>query len=269
METTQEWRLKGHAEQSFWQWVASWAVAIRKPSDLGYDDGDYALPPLRIHKEIIPVDQSIAFAAGVLFASEAATLSEQRDARRASLIKRVERCAEIVNGDDRPAVVWCDLNAEGDALESAIPDAVQVAGADSDDEKERRLDAFATGKSRVIITKPSVAGFGMNWQHASRVVFCGVSNSWEQFYQAIRRCYRFGQQNPVDVHIVASEAETRVIDTLARKQADADTMAAAMVEAMSETVMRDMRATTRTTDTYQPTRAMYVPRWLTENSEGA
>lgn len=268
-ETTQEWRLKGHAERAFWEWVASWAVSIRKPSDLGYEDAGYDLPPLRVHNVTIETDQKQAFAAGVLFASEAVTLADQRHARRASMGNRVVRCAEIANATEAAAVVWCDLNAEGDALEYAIPGCVQVAGADADDDKERKLDEFATGAARVIVTKPSVAGFGMNWQHASTVVFCGVSNSWEQFYQAIRRCYRFGQTRPVDVYVVASDAEGRVVETLARKQGAADEMARAMVAAMATVTMREIGKTGRTVDAYRPSRAMQVPAWVRTDMEAA
>lgn len=268
-ETTQEWRLKGHAETAFWQWVASWAVSLRKPSDIGYEDGAYELPPLRMHTHTVPVDQRHAFAAGVLFADAAATLSEQRDVRKETIPTRVEVAANIVAKADGSCVVWCDLNAEGDALEKAIPDAVQVAGADDDDEKERKLDAFALGQARVIVTKPSVAGFGMNWQHAATMVFCGLSNSFEQFYQSIRRSYRFGQTRPVDVHVVTSDLDGRIVENLARKQADAVRMGDAMVAAMAETVKRAIGATGRTADAYEPRTPMEIPQWLVSDSEAA
>lgn len=266
-ETTQEWRLKGHAEKAFWEWVASWAVAIRKPSDLGYEDGDYALPPLRMHSHQVPVDQRKAFALGMLFAADAASLSEQRDSRKETIGARIELSADLVRKADGPVVVWCDLNAEGDALERAIPDCVQVAGADSDDEKERKLNDFAEGRARVIVTKPSVAGFGMNWQHAATQVFCGLSNSFEQFYQSIRRSYRFGQTRPVDVHVVTSEVDGRIVENLARKQADAARMGDAMVSAMADVTKRDIGATTRTVDKYHAHEPMRVPAWIQSNQE--
>jgi superfamily II DNA or RNA helicase len=266
-ETTQEWRLKGHAEKAFWEWVASWAVSLRKPSDLGYEDGAYALPPLRMHSHAVAVNQRRAFDAGVLFADAAATLSEQRDVRKETIGARVELCADLVRKADGPVVVWCDLNAEGDALERAVPDCVQVAGADDDDEKEAKLDAFATGGARVIVTKPSVAGFGMNWQHAATQVFCGLSNSFEQFYQSIRRSYRFGQTRPVDVHVVTSELDGRIVENLARKQADAQRMGDAMVAAMAETVKKAIGATTRTIDKYEAREPMKIAPWVVSNEE--
>lgn len=268
-ETTQEWRLKGHAEKAFWEWVASWAVSLRRPSDLGYEDGDYALPPLRMHSHAVPVDQRRAFDAGVLFADAAATLSEQRDVRKETIAARVEVCADLVRKADGAVVVWCDLNAEGDALERAIPDCVQVAGADDDDDKERKLDDFAEGRARVVVTKPSVAGFGMNWQHAATQVFCGLSNSFEQFYQSIRRSYRFGQTMPVDVHVVTTDLDGRIVENLARKHADAQRMGDAMVSAMAETVKKAIGATTRTIDTYDAREPMRVPAWIHTDSEAA
>lgn len=266
-ETTQEWRLKGHAEKSFWEWVASWATSLRKPSDLGYEDGDYALPPLNMHSHTVTVDQRRAFDVGMLFASEARSLTDQRDARRETLAQRVDECARVVRAADGPVVVWCDLNAEGDALEKAIPDCVQVAGADSDDDKERKLDDFAEGRARVIVTKPSVAGFGMNWQHAATQVFCGVTNSFEQFYQSIRRSYRFGQTRPVDVHVVTSDVDGRIVENLARKQADAAHMSTSMVAAMAEVTKREIGATTRTVDAYRAHETMRVPSWVHTDSE--
>jgi superfamily II DNA or RNA helicase len=266
-ETSQEWRLKGHAETAFWRWVASWAVAVRRPSDLGYDDGAYDLPPLRMHQHETRVDQSTVFATGALFAADAVSLSEQRAVRKATIDARVGRCADIVARAEGPCVVWCDLNAEGDALEASIPDAVQVSGADSDEEKERKLAAFSDGSARVIVTKPSVAGFGLNWQHAHTVVYCGVTHSFEAFYQSVRRCYRFGQTMPVDVHVVTAETEGRILESLNRKQADAAHMGDAMVRAMAEITKSEIKATGRTFTAYQPTAAIRFPQWVRTESE--
>ena len=268
-ETTSEWRLKGHAADAFWSWVASWAIAIRRPSDLGYDDGAYDLPPLHIHRVVLPVDTKQAFASGMLFASEAATLSDQRTARRASLSARVARCVEIANAANGAVVVWCDLNDEGNALEKSIDGSVQVAGANSDDEKEQKIEAFSTGEARVMISKASLTGHGLNWQHAATAVYCGITNSWEALYQSLKRLHRYGQVKPVNAYIVVSEAETRVLDNLTAKQARADEMIAAMVAAMSPTTMRDLRATSRTMDGYETQRRVFVPQWLIENVEAA
>jgi len=237
MTHTGDWRLKGHAQKDFWKWVSSWAITARLPSDIGdYKDDGYILPPLHYHHHVIPASQEEIHASGVLIPEFAKTLSDQRDVRRSTLDARVAKCAEIANALTSPVIAWCDLNTEGDALEKAIPDAVQISGADDDEHKEKALDGFADGMIRVLVTKPSVAGHGLNWQHCHDVIFCGVSNSFERFYQAIRRCYRFGQAHPVNVHIVTSEFEGEIILNLKRKQNDAEAMAAAMVNAVKGTV---------------------------------
>lgn len=160
---TSVWRLKGHARAVFWRWVCSWGALVRRPSDLGFDDSAYALPPLHMHEHIVETDMPTN---GMLFASEALTLSERRVARRTSVDDRVRDCAAIVNADREPWVVWCDLNAEGDALTAAIDGAVQISGADSVEDKEARLADFAAGRIRVLVSKPSICGFGLNWQHS-------------------------------------------------------------------------------------------------------
>lgn len=217
--TTHKWRLKGHAKQDFWRWLASWAVAMRKPSDLGYDDTDYILPGLNFHEHI--VDSSAPD--NMLFALEAQTLSERRGARKESLTRRVELAARLV-GREGPAIVWCDYNDESEALARAIPDGVQVTGSDSPQTKTWALNAFSTGEIRVLISKSSICGFGMNWQHCNRVVFAGLSDSYEQYYQAIRRCWRFGQTQQVDVHLISSNAEGAVRSNIERKEREASLM---------------------------------------------
>lgn len=257
---TQVWRLKGHAEADFWRWVASWAAMVRRPSDLGYSDDGFTLPPLRIHEHIIASDVRVP---GKLFAMAAETLDDQRAARKATLARRVAHVASLVAAEPHePWLVWCELNAEGDALAAAIPGAVQVAGSDSEDAKESRMLGFASGEHRVLITKPSIAGFGMNWQHAARMAFVGLSHSYEQFYQAVRRQWRFGQARQVEVHVVSTDLEEAVLRNIKRKQADHDAMAAAMVEHMGETMRREIRGTSRETAAYEPTKAMRVPEWI-------
>lgn len=237
---TSQWRLKGHAQDAFWQWVCSWAVMIRKPSDLGYDDGAFVLPELRTHEHVVAADTEIARRAGLLFAQDARSLVDQREARKSSLPLRVEECARIVNATPGSWLVWCELNAEGDSLTKSIDGAVQVSGSDSHEDKADKMAAFTEGRTRVLVTKPSVAGFGMNWQHCHQVAFVGLSNSYEQFYQAVRRCWRFGQTMPVECHLVSSDAEGAVMANIQRKEADAVRMAEEMVRHMSEIQQAEM-----------------------------
>ena len=256
---TQTWRLKGHARQVFWQWVCSWGALVRRPSDLGFDDSAYALPPLHVHEHTVETDMPTN---GMLFACEAQTLSERRDARRMSIEDRVRDCAAIVNADRQPWVVWCDLNAEGDALTAAIDGAVQIAGADDVEVKEKRLADFAEGRVRVLVTKPSIAGFGLNWQHCARMAFVGVTDSFESYYQAVRRCWRFGQQRDVHVHVFASSAEGAVVANLKRKERDAMAMAEALSAETRESVIAQVRGAVRETNSYEAGRRVAVPAFL-------
>lgn len=256
---TQTWRLKGHARQQFWRWVSSWGALIRKPSDLGYDDATYALPPLQVHQHTV---ETAAESAGMLFPMEAQTLMERRNARRASLAQRVAACAEMVNVDRQPWVVWCDLNAEGDALRAAIPDAVEIRGSDDADTKERRLIDFAEGRIRVLVSKPSICGFGLNWQHCARMAFVGVTDSYEAYYQAARRCWRFGQSRDVHVHVFSSELEGAVTANLARKERDALAMSEAMSAETHDAVMAAVRGTQRQSNPYNPTCRIELPAFL-------
>lgn len=223
------WRLKGHARDAYWRWVASWSRALRSPADMGYDDEGFDLPPLNV--ETISVDAD-AVSEDRLFAVPVATLADRRQARRESIGERVEIAMQIVNESREPWVVWCDLNAESQALTRAIPDAVEVRGSDHPDTKEERLIAFSAGEARVIVTKPSIAGWGLNWQHCSNVLFVGLSDSYEQYYQAVRRCWRFGQTRPVRVVIVASNREQTVLENVRRKERQAMEMFEEIVEAM-------------------------------------
>ena len=225
------WRLKGHAGGAFWKWVASWARALRSPSDLGYPEDGFKLPPL--HVSTVSVDAD-AVSEDRLFAVPVATMQERRQARRESIPHRVEIVADRVNSTKGPWVVWCDLNDESDALTKAIPDAVEVRGSDDADHKEAALLAFTNGEARVIVTKPSIAGWGLNWQHCSQVMFAGLSDSYEQYYQAVRRCWRYGQKRPVDVTIVASSREQAVLENVRRKEAQAMSMFRDVVEAMRD-----------------------------------
>lgn len=260
---TQKWRLKGHAEQEFWKWMASWAVMLRKPSDLGYPDEGYALPELIQHQHTVAVEYAPSIETGTLFPMEARGLSERIAARRDTVEERVELAAKLTP-DDRPFVWWCNLNSESEALVKAIPGAVEVRGSDSDDAKERKLADFSEGKIRAMITKPSIAGFGMNWQHCADTGFVGLNDSFEQVYQAIRRFWRFGQKRPVNVHFVAAETEGAVVANLKRKERDAERMAASMVLHMADLTSELVRGSARVRPDYNPTMPMTIPSWIRE-----
>jgi hypothetical protein len=259
---TSVWRLKGHARHIFWQWVSQWGAMVRRPSDLGFDDSAYNLQPLHLHEHTVETEMPLN---GMLFAAEAQTLSERRDARRLSIDDRVTDCAAIVNGDAaEPWVVWCDLNAEGDALTKAINGAVQISGADAADVKEQRLADFAAGKFRVLVSKPSICGFGLNWQHSARMAFVGVTDSFESYYQAVRRCWRFGQKRDVHVHVFASSAEGAVVANLKRKERDAQAMAESLSAETRDAVMAEVTGLKRETNTYTAARRVAVPAFLKE-----
>lgn len=232
------WRLKGHAEADFWKWMAAWCIAMRKPSDIGGNDGRFILPPLNVKQIVV---ESTTPQPGFLFAVEAQTLSERRNARRASIDERIEEAARIVaEKPDEPWLVWCDLNVESDALRRAIPDAVEVKGSDSSEHKEQSMLGFSSGDVRVLVTKPSIAGFGMNWQHCANVLFFGLSDSFERYYQAVRRCWRFGQDRPVNAYIVTSDAEGAVVKNIRRKEADANKMFDSIIENMGDMQMESL-----------------------------
>lgn len=257
---TQTWRLKGHARELFWRWVSSWGAMVRSPADLGFDARAYQLPPLRVHEHIVRSPQN---SVGMLFPMEAQTLSERRGARRDSLDARVGACvAQVIAESNEPWVIWCDLNAEGDALTAAIPGAIQVAGADDIDTKEARLYGFVRGDFKLLVTKSSIAGWGSNWQHCARMAFVGVTDSFEAYYQAIRRAWRFGQKRPVDVHIFASEAEGAVVANLRRKERDALTMAEALSAQTREAVRAQVTGTHRQSNPYDAHRRIQSPAWL-------
>jgi hypothetical protein len=257
---TSVWRLKGHARHIFWRWVCKWGALVRTPTDLGFDGSAYELPSLHLHEHTVETEMPLG---GMLFAVEAQTLSERRDARRMSTADRVRDCAAIVNAEiDEPWVVWCDLNAEGDALTKAINGAVQIAGADSPEVKEQRLSDFAAGKFRVLVSKPSICGFGLNWQHSARMAFVGVTDSFEAYYQAVRRCWRFGQKRDVHVHIFASSSEGAVVANLKRKERDALSMAESLGAETRDAVMQEVTGTTRQTNIYNADRRVKVPAFL-------
>lgn len=230
-----KWRFKGHAELPFWQWVTSWARALRKPSDLGYADDNFILPALREVEHLVDVTTAPD---GMLFNLPAIGLKEQRDERRRTIRERCEKASSLV-AHKRPALVWCHLNDEGDMLERLIPDSVQISGKDSDDEKEEKFIGFVKGQIRVLVTKPKIGAWGLNLQHCNHITFF-PSHSYEQYYQGVRRCWRFGQKKPVKVDIVTTEGEKNVMKNLKRKAVDADRMFTNLVAEMnnSQTIDR-------------------------------
>lgn len=224
-----KWRFKPHAERSFWRWLCSWSMAFRRPSDLGFDDGPFQLPPLTVNVDTIEASRPLD---GYLFTMPAATLQEQRLERRATLTARCEAVAMKADTNES-FVAWCHLNDEGDLLEELIPGAKQVSGADSDEEKEEIFEAFRTGELRALVTKPKIGAFGLNWQHCAHMSFF-PSHSYEQYYQAVRRCWRFGQTRPVVVEVITTQGEADVLGNLQRKADAADKMFSEMVEHMHE-----------------------------------
>jgi hypothetical protein len=245
-----QWRFKGHAEDSFWRWVASWARATRKPSDLGFSDEGYDLPEL-IHREHV-VKASKMRDADALFDLPAHGLNEERAEARNTLEERCEKAAEVL-ADADSAVAWCQLNPEGDLLTKLIPGAVQISGSDSPDAKEEKLLGFSSGYIPTLVTKPVIGAWGLNWQHCHRMSFF-PSHSYEQYYQAVRRSWRFGQANAVTVDIVTTEGGGRVLDNLQRKAKQADQMFDALVGHMQDAL--NVRRSTN------HTRELEVPSWL-------
>lgn len=250
MGSSNRWRLKGHAEQAFWRWVCSWARAMRRPSDLGFSDGAFALPPLEEVEHLVDANQ---LAEGMLFALPAAGLQEEREERRRTLRERCEKAAELITARGTGAIAWCDLNDEGDLLTRLIPEAVQVSGADSDDEKEEKLLAFSQGQIKNLVTKQKIAGFGMNWQHCGHMTLF-PTHSYEGYYQMIRRCWRFGRQGAVRADIVTTEGGRGQLRNMQRKAAQADAMFDALVAQM-HTALTIQRA-------QDFTKKQELPAWL-------
>jgi hypothetical protein len=245
-----KWRLKGHAEEPFWRWICSWARAVRNPSDLGFYDNAFILPPLVETQHVV---ESHSLADGYMFALPAVGLKEQREETRRTIKERCEKAADIANQYDGPVLVWCNLNDEGDLLESLISDSVQVSGGDSNKVKEDRLTGFADGKYRVLVTKPKIGAWGLNYQHCNKVVFF-PTHSYEQYYQSIRRCWRFGQKRSVSVDIITTEGGLDVLENLQRKSKQADEMFANLVRNMNNILTIDKSLI--------ETKRAEVPAWM-------
>jgi hypothetical protein len=246
------YRFRGHAEDQFWRWVCSWARVCRRPSDLGYADHDFILPDLREHEHIVVHRKQRP---GMLFAMPAKDLQEQREERRMTIEERCSKAAELCIGNGA-SVLWCHLNKEANRLESLIPDAKQVSGSMPDERKEELLLAFQTGELPILVTKPKIGCFGLNWQHCHNVVTF-PSHSWEQYYQAVRRCLRFGQLHAVDVHMVSTEGEHHVLKNLQRKASQADGMFTSLASHVNDELRLSRSA--------EPTIHQRTPQWLCMN----
>ena len=248
---TSKWRLKRHAEDVFWQWLSSFAVFVDNPKNIGYDIEGYDLPELRIHE--ISVDGEPI--------RESLSLSERREARKESLEQRCKAAAELVNNSDDRWLVWCDLNAEGDRLEEVIGGGRNVEGSDTDAFKSSTMLDFSAGNLKCLISKPKIAGWGMNWQNCHKVIFTGLSDSYEAYYQAVRRCWRFGQEYPVDVYIIISSREGCVKENIERKQTDFLKMQKEMTDLTKEITKKELRSTCRISTPYKPQMIMRLPEW--------
>lgn len=249
---TSKWRLKKHAESIFWQWMASWAVFVDNPNNLGYEVEGFDLPRLNVHELIVDGDEP---------STETLTLTERRRARRESLELRCQAAADLVNSNDEQWLVWCDLNDESKRLHELCEESWEIKGPDKPKYKSETMIDFSNDEIKCLVTKPSIAGFGMNWQNCHNMIFVGLSDSYEQFYQAVRRCWRFGQQHEVNVYIVISAKEGCVKENIERKKLDAKKMQDAMTELTREITKKELKQTFRITTPYDAGVKMMLPRW--------
>lgn len=259
---TSKWRLKGHAESKFWEWVASWAVVITKPSDLGYSDEGFELPKLHMHEIIVESPINAIGDQMSMFAEIAKSLTERRTARRDSMDNRIKAAVELIN--DEQWLVWCDLNAESEMLKHSIDGAVEVKGSDKDAHKVKSALDFSQGNLKYLVSKASIFGFGLNFQSCHNMIFVGLSDSYEQLYQAIRRCWRFGQKEEVNCYIITSEAEGAVKANIARKEEESEKMIAEMVQHTQKILTEEIHGSHRETIEYSPEFEMIIPKWLIE-----
>lgn len=249
---TSKWRLKGHAADVFWQWLAAFSVFVDNPANIGYQVSGYDLPKLNITEIIVDGNEPI---------KESLTLAERREARKESLELRCKKAAELVNSSNEQWLVWCDLNDESARLSELISGSVEVKGSDKTEYKSKSMLSFSDGTVKCLVTKPKIAGFGMNWQNCHNMIFTGLSDSYEQYYQAVRRCWRFGQENPVNVYIIISAKEGCVKENIERKQADFQRMQSEMTELTKEITKKELKRTCRISTPYEPTEEMRLPDW--------
>lgn len=254
---TSKWRLKGHGRKKFFEWLATWSVFISKPSDLGYSDLNHELPKLVFHEHIIESGVTDG-----LFAPIASGLLDRNRARKDSVDARVEEAAMIANGIKDQCLVWCHLNEESQKLLSLINNAVEVTGSDDPEIKAKNMLGFSNESIQKLITKPKIAGFGMNWQSCNSMVFVGLSDSWEQFYQAVRRCWRYGQKRPVHVHIVSADTEGGVLANIKRKEQQNEKLKSEMIAVMKDKTLKEFGKTYQQKAEYKNIEAMEIPSWL-------
>jgi superfamily II DNA or RNA helicase len=260
---TQDWRLKGHAESKFWEWMASWSVMLSNPSDLGYDGEKYNLPKLHQIQHTVAVEYAPNIDTGLLFPIEAQTMGERLSARRATIIDRVKKAADVIKEKpDDVWVIWCNLNDESQMLNDLIPNSVQIVGSMDENKKEKILDDFANGDIKILISKPSLTGFGMNWQHCHNTLFVGLNDSFEQIYQALRRFYRFGQKEEVYAHFIASEIEGAVVSNIKRKEKQALHMMAQMIKHSADMSSKNIKGASRDTLDYIPNEKIILPSFI-------
>lgn len=260
--STQNWRLRGHAEDAFWKWMCTWSVMLRNPSDLGYSNDGYDLPALHQIQHTVGAPYAPNMETGMLFPLQAESMQERIKARRATVTDRVDHAASLTPKDGA-FVWWCNLNSESEALAKAIPGCVEVRGSDNEKSKEEKLIEFSNGGIEKLVTKSKVCGFGMNWQHCNQTGFVGLNDSFEQVYQATRRFWRFGQTREVTAHFIASELEGAIIANLKRKEIQAEKMADLMVSHMADISSELIRGAKRDTDDYIPGQPMELPSFLT------
>lgn len=260
---TSKWRLKGHAQSRFWEWLSSWAVVLTTPEDLGYDGSAFKLPKLNTEQIVVRNEENIIDDNYSFFALEAKTLNERRNARRNSMTDRCEAAKQLIEREpDAQWLIWCDLNAEADELRRIIDGAAEVRGTDDPQTKADRLNRFTIGDIRRLVVKPSIAAYGLNWQNCHNMIFVGLSDSFEMLYQAIRRCWRFGQKETVNAYIVTSEAEGAVKDNIDRKEKQAAQMTREMVKYTKDLLEHEIRGTVNIKIPYNPQIEMRIPKWL-------
>lgn len=254
------WRLKGHSRGDFFKWIAEWAMMIKSPADFGFDGSLFELPRLNIINVIVESDNTDDER---LFVMPAETLTERRQARKNSLSSRVDKALQIIEENNMEnCLIWCNYNDESDALAKTIPGAYEIKGSDTDEHKEKGMIGFAKGEVKYLVTKPSICGFGMNWQNCHNMIFCGLSDSYEQFYQAIRRCYRFGQKKEVNVYVITSQAEENILTNIKKKEANHEEMSREMMKLLSVISRENLYSLKHNRTNYLPQEKMELPKWL-------
>lgn len=255
---TSDWRLKKAGVNKFWEWFATWAVYFNSPQDLGYDNYGYNLPNLEI-KTILTKSRVDDYE---MFVRVAETLQERREARKESMDDRTDKALELVSQDGNQWLIWVDYNDESDLLRRKIDGCVEIKGSDDPERKAKASIDFARGNIRTLVSKPSIFGFGSNFQSCHQMIFCGLSDSYERFYQAVRRCWRFGQEHEVKVYIILSEKEVSILENIKRKQSQMDEMQRQMTALMKEVTLSEIRNTTRITNHYNGITEVVFPEWL-------